>query len=126
MMMMMVDCGRNDDGDEKDKKLIISLSKRFIIWDVLLLFFSACPDGKFGAWCTNTCHCADGDNCNPNSGFCETGECATQWSGQACQGKLGATKHVTVLMVIIVIQTLGFVRWGSVLHIGVVQHAKVQ
>ena len=47
-----------------------------------------CPEGKFGASCTQTCHCANG-GCLKDTGECENGGCAAGWTGVNCQGEFG-------------------------------------
>ncbi|XP_033117507.1 tenascin-like [Anneissia japonica] len=43
-----------------------------------------CGFGKFGAGCSQDCHCASG-GCNQYTGECLSGTCAPGWSGSNCQ-----------------------------------------
>ncbi|XP_033124905.1 tyrosine-protein kinase receptor Tie-2-like [Anneissia japonica] len=43
-----------------------------------------CDSGKFGAGCSQECHCTSG-SCNQYTGECASGTCATGWSGSNCQ-----------------------------------------
>ncbi|XP_019634980.1 PREDICTED: multiple epidermal growth factor-like domains protein 10, partial [Branchiostoma belcheri] len=44
-----------------------------------------CPDGLYGAGCTQTCNCAAGPAaCDKKTGFC-TGGCLDFWTGDACK-----------------------------------------
>ncbi|CAH1242707.1 ANGPT2 [Branchiostoma lanceolatum] len=46
--------------------------------------FPECPDGLYGAGCTQTCHCANGPAaCNKKTGAC-TGGCQDFWTGNSC------------------------------------------
>ncbi|XP_072173152.1 angiopoietin-1 receptor-like [Diadema setosum] len=43
-----------------------------------------CESGKFGADCSQTCHCQSG-GCNRYSGICDSGSCAEGYTGDNCQ-----------------------------------------
>ncbi|XP_033119918.1 tyrosine-protein kinase receptor Tie-2-like [Anneissia japonica] len=45
---------------------------------------TGCDSGKFGAGCSQDCHCTSG-TCNQYTGECTSGTCATGWSGSNCQ-----------------------------------------
>ncbi|CAH1243138.1 TIE1 [Branchiostoma lanceolatum] len=42
-----------------------------------------CPDGMYGAGCTQTCHCANGAACDKKTGAC-LGGCLEPWAGDSC------------------------------------------
>lgn len=55
---------------------ILSLITPYVSnYSVLLYFFLACPDGKFGADCKENCNCPQNQKCDPISGqcFCKPG-----------------------------------------------------
>ena len=43
----------------------------------------ACPAGRFGEKCAETCHCAEAAPCDVASGYCDNG-CSQGWTGSAC------------------------------------------
>ncbi|XP_071482650.1 uncharacterized protein, partial [Diadema antillarum] len=45
-----------------------------------------CAAGTYGAGCTQTCHCASSNQCDPVTGSCDgQGGCDTGWYGPQCQ-----------------------------------------
>ncbi|XP_038048234.1 angiopoietin-1 receptor-like [Patiria miniata] len=44
-----------------------------------------CSEGKYGADCKQTCHCAHGDTCSKDTGECSSGVCDFSYFGINCQ-----------------------------------------
>jgi len=47
----------------------------------ICIFFKACPEGKKGPMCNDTCDCRNDAKCNPVSGQCT---CKPGWTGRDC------------------------------------------
>ena len=55
---------------------------------IVLSIHLVCPDGLFGADCTQECHCAGGVVCDKGNGRCPDGVmCETGYRGEHCQSK---------------------------------------
>ncbi|XP_022087743.1 fibronectin type III domain-containing protein 1-like [Acanthaster planci] len=44
-----------------------------------------CAEGKYGADCKQTCHCASGETCSKDTGECSNGVCDSSFYGINCQ-----------------------------------------
>ena len=51
------------------------------VYFCLLLYFKACPEGRYGSQCLMQCNCENGATCNPVNGQCN---CSAGWTGQTC------------------------------------------
>ena len=60
---------------------------------------SDCPADYFGAGCKLKCHCQEGLTCNKATGKCQDsgGGCATDFTGDNCQGKENHTSTSNLL-----------------------------
>ena len=72
--------------------LVVMLGQRPAMFDINVIYVSACPLRTFGENCTSVCHCADGTGCDSVTGACFVG-CETGWTGDSCSVQLG--KHGT-------------------------------
>ncbi|KAJ8031793.1 Deleted in malignant brain tumors 1 protein [Holothuria leucospilota] len=47
-----------------------------------------CAEGKFGANCQQTCHCASGSTCDNKMGLCTPSNCQDGWTGVNCNQQI--------------------------------------
>ncbi|XP_053396561.1 multiple epidermal growth factor-like domains protein 6 isoform X2 [Mercenaria mercenaria] len=48
------------------------------------VYEGACPTGRYGSECRQSCHCADGKMCMKDNGTCVSEHCSAGWKGTAC------------------------------------------
>ena len=65
-----------------DDSMVMSLFE-----DSMVVFYAACPFGRFDGNCAKECHCRNGsEQCDSTTGECISG-CHPVWTGTNCQRK---------------------------------------